>query len=81
MLGHAATRCRQLRIVERAVFAFPLAALVAVWWFLWVPNWRPPLREGEHYGIDVSAHQNHVNWPQVDGDGVDFAYIKASEGW
>jgi lysozyme len=45
-----------------------------------VPNWRPPLREGEHYGIDVSAHQNHVNWPQVAGDGVDFAYIKASEG-
>jgi hypothetical protein len=33
-----------------------LAGLVSAWWFLWVPNWRPPLKEGERYGIDVSAH-------------------------
>ena len=57
-----------------------LAALVSAWWFLWVPSWRPPLRVGEHYGVDVSAHQNHIDWPRVAGDGIDFAYIKASEG-
>lgn len=57
-----------------------LALAVSVWWYLWVPNWRPPLREGERYGIDVSAHQEAVGWTAVAGDGIDFAYIKATEG-
>jgi len=35
---------------------------------------------GEHLGIDVSAHQGSIDWPRVAADGVEFAYIKASEG-
>jgi lysozyme len=57
-----------------------LAGVIAVWWFLWVPNWRPPLREGERYGIDVSAHQEVIDWERVSLDGITFAYIKATEG-
>jgi lysozyme len=63
-----------------------LAAVVLVgllgglWWFVWVPNWRPALRGGERYGIDVSAHQDVVIWEKVATDGIDFAYIKATEG-
>lgn len=57
-----------------------VAVLVAGWWFLWVPWWRPPLREGERYGIDVSAHQDAIDWARVAGDEIDFAYIKATEG-
>ena len=52
----------------------------AGWWFVWVPNWRPPLRPGERYGIDVSAHQGLIDWRAVAGDDIGFAYIKASEG-
>lgn len=57
-----------------------IAAIAAAWWFLWVPNWRPPLREDERYGIDVSAHQGHIEWSRVANDGIAFAYIKATEG-
>jgi GH25 family lysozyme M1 (1,4-beta-N-acetylmuramidase) len=31
-------------------------------------------------GIDVSHHQGTINWTQVHGAGVQFAYIKATEG-
>ncbi|GAB4086852.1 GH25 family lysozyme [Myceligenerans cantabricum] len=31
-------------------------------------------------GIDVSHHNGTVDWPQVAGQDVDFAYLKATEG-
>jgi lysozyme len=31
-------------------------------------------------GIDVSGHQDRVDWTRVKADGVKFAYIKATEG-
>jgi lysozyme len=31
-------------------------------------------------GVDVSAHQGVIDWDLLKADGVDFAYIKASEG-
>ena len=57
-----------------------VAAVLAGFWFLFVPNWRPPLRDGERYGIDVSNHQGEIDWQAVADDDIDFAYIKASEG-
>jgi lysozyme len=60
-----------------------LTALVlgaAAAWVWWVPSYRPPLREGETYGIDVSVHQGTVDWPRVARDGIAFAYVKATEG-
>lgn len=32
------------------------------------------------YGIDVSHHQDWIDWPKVRTSGVRFAFIKASEG-
>lgn len=32
------------------------------------------------HGIDVSAHQPGVNWNAVKANGIEFAYIKATEG-
>jgi lysozyme len=58
------------------VLAGVLAALA--WW--WFPHWRPALRNGERYGIDVSAHQGTVDWRRVAADGIEFAYVKATEG-
>ncbi|WP_082620984.1 glycoside hydrolase family 25 protein [Nocardioides sp. Soil796] len=31
-------------------------------------------------GIDVSHHQGAIDWPRVAADGIDFAYLKATEG-
>lgn len=31
-------------------------------------------------GIDVSVYQGDINWAQVKADGIDFAFIKASQG-
>ena len=72
-------RRRRWLLVGILALAVP-AGLLAIWWFLWVPNWRPPLEEGERYGIDVSAHQDVIDWRRVAGDGITFAYIKATEG-
>ncbi|PWH07302.1 lysozyme [Brachybacterium endophyticum] len=38
------------------------------------------LGQEENLGIDVSAHQEEIDWEKVRGDGVGFAYIKATEG-
>jgi lysozyme len=80
--GKAPQRSRRPRpwfLIGVAVVAV-LAGLVSAWWFLWVPNWRPPLRDGERYGIDVSAHQGTIHWERVARDGITFTYVKATEG-
>jgi lysozyme len=48
--------------------------------FIGAPRWTPPRAAYPVQGIDVSAHQGVIDWPRLRGQGVDFAYIKASEG-
>ncbi len=60
--------------------AVAIAGATALVWFVWVPEYRPELRPGERYGIDVSNHQGEIEWRRVAGDDIDFAYIKATEG-
>jgi len=52
----------------------------AAGWIWWLPGYRPALRAGESYGIDVSSLQGSIDWSAVAADGVSFAYIKATEG-
>jgi lysozyme len=44
------------------------------------PHYRPPLRDSESYGIDVSVHQGQIDWTAVAADGISSAYLKATEG-
>ncbi|WP_183094711.1 glycoside hydrolase family 25 protein [Nocardioides stalactiti] len=37
-------------------------------------------RRVRHLGIDASHHQGPIDWRQVAGDGITFAYLKATEG-
>src|SRR4029078_7609421 len=41
---------------------------------------RPSERRYPYQGIDVSHHQGHIAWTKLPRQGVDFAYIKATEG-
>lgn len=76
-----APRARRRRVVAWVLGLVLLAATVGgVFWFWWLPNWRPPLADGERYGIDVSAHQGEVDWRRVARDDIAFAYMKATEG-
>jgi lysozyme len=43
-------------------------------------GWRPSERRYPYQGVDVSHHQGHIAWAKLRGQGVDFAYIKATEG-
>lgn len=48
--------------------------------YRWLPEYRPALRDGERYGVDVSHHQGEIDWARVADDDIGFAYIKATEG-
>jgi lysozyme len=69
---------RWLVLAAGAVAVSSLAAALA--WSLWLPAYRPKLRDGELYGIDVSHHQGRIDWSRVAQDDISFAYIKATEG-
>jgi lysozyme len=70
--------------VRRAVAAAAVAAggLVAGGLLLWTAAgaWHPSERLYPVQGIDVSHHQGAIAWEKLPGQGVRFAYIKASEG-
>lgn len=67
-------------------FCFLLAAALLVWavYASWM-NFRtqPPYVDRERYpvmGIDLSAHNGNTNLLEAAADGVEFAWIKATEG-
>ncbi len=43
-------------------------------------HWHPSESDYPVQGIDVSHHQGRIDWRPLPAQGVDFAYIKASEG-
>jgi lysozyme len=57
-----------------------VAGAAAGAWYVVLPEYRPTLRAGERYGIDVSHHQGVIDWPAVARDHISFAYIKGTEG-
>lgn len=70
---------RRLLVVAAAAIAVASVSAALVW-YVWLPAYRPDLREGERYGIDVSHHQGRIDWGRVAQDDMAFAYIKATEG-
>jgi lysozyme len=65
------------RIIIAAVLAPTGLAIAAV---LYAPHWHPSDSRFPIQGIDVSHHQGPIDWAKLPGQGVDFAYLKASEG-
>jgi lysozyme len=48
--------------------------------YLYARNWGPSRESYPTQGIDVSHHQGVIDWNKVQAAGVNFAYIKATEG-
>ncbi|HVQ07925.1 MAG TPA: GH25 family lysozyme [Allosphingosinicella sp.] len=65
----------------RIAVGLPLGvALAGAGLFLYAPHWHPSDAAYPRQGIDVSHHQGAIDWAALPAQGVDFAYIKASEG-
>ena len=68
---------RRAGIVAISVVALALAAAGGAWWF---SRYEPDPARFPVHGVDVSHHQGPIDWRAVAGDGVAFAYVKASQG-
>lgn len=69
------------RVLGFVLIPIAVALIIAsIGWYLVLPQYRPALRSGEVYGIDVSEHQTPLDWKKVADDDISFAYIKATEG-
>jgi lysozyme len=69
-----------MRRAARAGLALLAATAGAAGAFLYAPHWHPSDRRFPAQGVDVSHHQGTIAWLELPSQGVDFAYIKASEG-
>lgn len=67
-------------LVTICLTAVTLTAISAYTWYWWIPNIRPKLEANQSYALDVSRHQGDINWEQVAGDNIKYAYVKATEG-
>ena len=66
---------------------FALLWLVAIvslaYWLVDTGRWTPAQPDVTRYpllGVDVSRHQGEIDWARLAAAGVDFAYLKATEG-
>jgi lysozyme len=55
-----------------AIFVVSLVAMLGGWWTPWAARYAQ--------GVDVSWHQDAIDWSALAADDVSFAYIKATEG-
>src|SRR3954469_13973606 len=69
-----AVRPNWIVLTSLALIAVPSAAVARD------GGWRPSELRYPYQGVDVSHHQGHIAWAKLPGQGVDFAYIKATEG-
>jgi len=65
---------------SRAIGIVAALAALGLGAFFYAPHWRPSEDRWPVQGIDVSHHQGSIDWAALPSQGVDFAWIKASEG-
>ena len=74
-------RLKKAALVLAALLAAAAAAFALLRWRGWLlfPNETRPAR-WKVWGVDVSAYQGNVDWMELHRQGVEFAFIKATEG-
>lgn len=68
------------RLLRHIIMGVSGLIIIAVLTFLFARSWTPSRENYPVQGVDVSHHQGAIDWNRVRADGVDFAYIKATEG-
>ena len=72
---------RLLRWLLPAAALLTAAAVLAALFFTGVLKLNTPSRERYPVrGVDVSSWQGEIDWPTLAGQGLSFAFIKATEG-
>ena len=81
---HLRAFLRILRWVALILLMVTALLLLTVWLLRWrgliLFSHETAPEQWEVYGVDVSSYQGTVDWPVLAGQGVDFAFIKATEG-
>lgn len=74
-------RIRRIALGLLILLTAAVAALALLRWqgLLLLPQ-EPAPKTWEVFGVDVSAYQGEVDWPQLARQGVTFAFCKATEG-
>lgn len=75
-------KSKKLTIAVGVACLLGLAALAAVLLILngiYLPN-AAKAEKYEVMGVDVSHYQGNIDWDILSGEGIDFAFIKATEG-
>lgn len=70
---------RKLLTVFGCLIAIVIVGLALCFFGIWIPN-APSQVQYPIRGIDVSHHQGAIDWAAVKSSGIQFAYIKATEG-
>ncbi len=68
------------RLLRQIILGVSGIAVLALLAFFFARSWTPSRENYPVQGVDVSHHQGAIDWNRVRADGVDFAYIKATEG-
>jgi lysozyme len=70
------------RLLNTTLFVLVIAVVMGGWLYYagFFQFNHPPKREFPVRGIDVSHHQVHIGWFKASLEGLDFAYMKATEG-
>ena len=75
---------RILRWIALVILILTAVVLLTVWFLRWrgliLFSHEPNPAQWEVFGVDVSSYQGMVDWPVLAEQGVDFAFIKATEG-
>ena len=73
---------RKRRLVLLISIAVVAAAAVVLVLLLWngVLRLDPSAERYPVRGVDVSSYQGEIDWPALSQQGLDFAFIKATEG-
>jgi len=70
---------RRLLLIVGCLIGIGIVVLALCFFGIWIPN-APSQSRYPVRGIDVSHHQGQIDWGGVKASGIQFAYLKATEG-